>query len=120
MNSIKYVDPLFQELPGRIPAEKRRESALSYSIARHIYEILSKKGWTQADLARATGKLPTIISRWMSGTHNFTIQTLAEIETALGEEVITVKQYRRPSEVVYGFRPRTFRAAYLNDSSGEK
>ena len=30
------------------------------------------------------------ISRWMRGTHNFTIDTLISIEDALGEPIITV------------------------------
>lgn len=120
MNSIKYIDPLFQELLENIPTEKRRESELSYSIAGRIHDILARKGWTQADLARAAGKLPTLISRWMSGTHNFTIQTLAEIETTLGEEIISIKRYRRPSEAVSGFAPHTYRAAYLNSGRKKK
>lgn len=120
MTTIKYIDPLFQELLDKIPAEKRRESELSYSIARRLNEVLARKGWTQADLARATGKLPTLISRWMSGTHNFTIQTLAEIETALGEEIVSIRRYRRPSEAVSGFGPHTYRAAYLNSGSKKK
>ncbi|MBP5690734.1 MAG: hypothetical protein J6W99_01240, partial [Bacteroidaceae bacterium] len=31
-------------------------------------------------------------TKWMSGTHNFTMRTIAEIEVALGEEIISVKQ----------------------------
>ena len=95
MAAIKYIDPLFQEVLNQVPKERRRESELSYGIARRIHEVLLRKEWSQADLARATGKRETIVSRWMSGTHNFTIQTLAEIETAMGEEILSVKQYRR-------------------------
>lgn len=95
MNNVKYIDPLFRDLLNQIPGERRRESELSYSIAARIYQVLVRKGWSQADLARATGKRGTVVSRWMSGTHNFTIQTLAEIETALGESILSVKHYRR-------------------------
>lgn len=120
MNTIKYIDPLFLELLNQVPKESRRESELSYGIARHIHEMLSRKGWTQADLARATGKRETVVSRWMSGTHNFTIQTLAEIETAFGEEIISIKQYRRLSDMVDGYKPRPPRASLLNDSGKDK
>lgn len=97
MSTIKYIDPLFQDLRNQIPKEKRREAEFSYSIARRIHEVLLRKGWTQADLARATGKREALVSRWMSGTHNFTIRTLAEIETAIGEDIISVRHYRRLS-----------------------
>lgn len=119
MNTIKYIDPLFQELLNQIPGKRRRESELSYSIARRIHEVLLRKGWTQADLARATGKRASIVNRWMSGTHNFTIQTLSEIETALGEEILSVKHYRRHSEMVDGYKARPSRVMLLNDSEVE-
>ena len=115
MNTIKYIDPLFQEMLNQVPKEKRRESELSYGIARRIYEVLQRKGWSQADLARVTGKREAVVSRWMSGTHNFTIQTLSEIETAMGEEILSVKQYRRLSDMVGGYKVRPHRAPLLND-----
>lgn len=115
MNTVKYIDPLFQEMLNQVPKDKRRESELSYGIARRIHEVLLRKDWTQADLARETGKRETVVSRWMSGTHNFTIQTLAEIETALGEEILSIKQYRRLSDMVDGYKIRPARAALLND-----
>lgn len=115
MKATKYTDPLFQEMLDQVPKEKRRESELSYGIARRIYEVLQRKGWSQADLARSTGKREAVVSRWMSGTHNFTIQTLSEIETAMGEEILSVKQYRRLSDLVDGYKPRPNRAILLND-----
>ena len=115
MSTIKYIDPLFQELLNQVPKEKRRESELSYAIARRIHDVLLRKEWTQADLARATGKRATMVSRWMSGTHNFTIQTLSEIETALGEEVLSVKKYRNVSAPVDGYLVRPSGITLLND-----
>ncbi|MCZ8286906.1 MAG: helix-turn-helix transcriptional regulator, partial [Bacteroidia bacterium] len=35
------------------------------------------------------GKSEAEISKWLSGTHNFTIRTLSKIEAELGESVIT-------------------------------
>ena len=32
----------------------------------------------------------------MSGQHNFTIATIAKIEAVLGEDIISVKKYRKP------------------------
>ena len=115
MSEIRYIDPLFVELLNSVPREKRREAELSYGVASRIHEVLLRKGWTQADLARATGKRATIVSRWMSGTHNFTIQTISEIETALGEDILSIKRYRRMSGLVDSYQPRSGRASLLND-----
>ena len=54
----------------------------------------------------------------MSGTHNFTIRTISFIETVLGEDVITVKRYRRLVDG-YGMSAAE-RAMLLNDEASVK
>jgi len=63
---------------------------MSFDIVDRIHEILFKQGKEQKDLARLLNKKESEISKWMRGTHNFTISTLAKIETALGESVIHI------------------------------
>jgi transcriptional regulator with XRE-family HTH domain len=62
----------------------------SFDIVDRIHEILAKQGKEQKDLARLLGKSESEISKWMSGTHNFTINTLAKIQVVLGESIIQV------------------------------
>jgi transcriptional regulator with XRE-family HTH domain len=62
----------------------------SFEIVDRIHEILVKQGKGRKDLALLLGKSESEISKWMSGTHNFTIQTLAKIQAVLGESVIEV------------------------------
>lgn len=115
MSQATYINPLFKEMLNKIPEESRRESELSYGIARRIHDILDRKRLSQADLAKKTGKTPAEVSRWMSGTQNFTVKTIALIESALGEKLISVNQYRKPSQVVDGYSLSPRRAALLND-----
>lgn len=63
---------------------------LSFRIVNRIHDILEEKGLKQKDLAQRLGKNESEVSRWMRGTHNFTIDTLIAIENALGEPVISV------------------------------
>ena len=63
---------------------------LSFEIVDRIHEILVKQGKEQKDLALSLGKSESEISKWMSGTHNFTINTLAKIQAVLGETLIEV------------------------------
>ncbi|MBR4951459.1 MAG: helix-turn-helix transcriptional regulator, partial [Alistipes sp.] len=49
-----------------------------------------EKGMTQRELAEALGKKEAEVSRWMRGTHNFTIRTLAKISNVLGTQIINV------------------------------
>ena len=90
-----YVNPLFKDLLESVPAETRRQAGISFGIAHRIGEILDHKGWSQADFAKAAGKKEAEISKWMSGQHNFTVRTIAFIETVLGEEILSVKLYRK-------------------------
>jgi len=44
----------------------------SFDIVDRIHEILAKQGKEQKDLATALDKSESEISKWMTGTHNFT------------------------------------------------
>ena len=89
-------DPLFDELIARIPEETSRHHDLLVEIGARIEEVLKRKCWKQKDLARALGKRDSEISKWLGGGHNFTISTIAKIEVALGEDILSVKKYRKP------------------------
>lgn len=97
MTKIYYIDSMLKEELEKVPPVTRKEVGFSFDIAKRIYDILEKKHWSQVDLAKATGKKTPVVTRWMSGTHNFTMRTIAEIEVALGEEIISVKKSRPKS-----------------------
>jgi putative transcriptional regulator len=52
-------------------------------IGQRIIELRTKKGWTQADLARAAEKSPQAIEKIENGRVNPTAYTLFEIARAL-------------------------------------
>ena len=83
-------NPLFRQCLTAIPEEQRVEFELSLGIAERISEILKSKGLTQKDFARLLGKRESEISKWMTGRHNFTTQTVVRIEMALGCKVLTI------------------------------
>ena len=68
----------------------RQNVDLSFQIVDRIHEILQAKGLKQKDLALRLGKKEAEISKWMRGTHNFTIDTLVSIEQALGAPILQV------------------------------
>jgi len=70
----------------------------SFDIVDRIHEILVKQGKERKDLARLLGKSESEISKWMTGTHNFTINTLAKIQDVLGEPVIQVAKEKQPEK----------------------
>jgi len=119
MANIHYVDPTIKGALDAVPDKTRKEVDYTFKIALRIHEILVRKNWTQADLAKATNKKESLVCLWLSGRHNFTIRTIAEIEAALGEDIITIKHYRKPSEVVDGYRISPRKAAFLNEAASK-
>lgn len=85
-------NPLLRECLAAIPEEQKAEFELSFGIAERIIEILKKNNLTQKDLARKLHKRESEISKWLTGRHNFTMQTIAKVETALGCKLINIAQ----------------------------
>ena len=75
----------------------RQNVDLSFQIVDRIHEILVAKGLKQKDLASLLGKKEAEISKWMRGTHNFTIDTLVSIEKALGAPILQVVHQDSPA-----------------------
>lgn len=65
-------------------------SEMSTMISSRIEHILREKGMSHKDLADATHHSQGEVSRWMNGTHNFTLATLAKISVALGVNILTL------------------------------
>ena len=74
----------------KVSAEIRRRIDLSFLIVDRIHFILQERGLKQKDLAAMLGKKESEISKWMRGTHNFTIDTVSAIENVLGEPILQV------------------------------
>ena len=79
-----------EERRKRVKPEVRDSVALSFRIVDRIHDILEQKGMKQKNLAQILGKSEAEISKWMRGTHNFTIDTLVSIEEALGAPIVQV------------------------------
>lgn len=81
---------ILEERRKRVRPETRESVALSFRIVDRIHDILHEKGLKQKDLALKLGKSEAEISKWMRGTHNFTIDTLVSIEVALDAPIVEV------------------------------
>ena len=83
-----YNSDLIEELFNEITPEEQEDTDYKMKLAAKIYTALQQKGWTQTQLAVAMGKQVSVISKWLSGTHNFTVDTLAAIQRILGIRLI--------------------------------
>lgn len=81
---------ILEERRKHVDPEVRKSVDLSFQIVDRIHDILEAKGMKQKDLAILLGKREAEISKWMRGTHNFTIDTLVSIEEALQVPILNV------------------------------
>lgn len=81
---------MFQEEIAKVPIELKLELDLSFAIADKIDAIIKEKGMTQKEFAKKMNKTEAEVSRWLSGTHNFTLKTIAKITNVLGESIVTI------------------------------
>ena len=81
---------LFRQIVDETPEDLKTQLRFSDSIAEKLVGMLKSKGMSQRDLAKNTGKTEAEVSRWLGGTHNFTLRTLAKISVVLGEDLIHV------------------------------
>lgn len=96
MKTNRIMDMIRQETPPEV--NKRVD--LCVSISNRIFAILEERNMNQRDLARMLGKTETEVSRWLSGTHNLTIATIAKIATVLSDDII-MPTISSPKPVVY-------------------
>jgi transcriptional regulator with XRE-family HTH domain len=83
ITSDRKTSLLDQLLDGISPAEQHRTDNRMMLAAR-IADAMQEKGITQIQLAKMLNKHHSVITQWLSGTQNFTIDTLSDIEGALG------------------------------------
>lgn len=82
------INPIMQSIREATPPEISRQVDLSVQIANRVYELMEKSNMTQKDLAKKLGKTETEVSRWLSGTHNLTLATIAKLSVALNDDII--------------------------------
>lgn len=87
---MKKTGELFREAVANVPGDVQLEIGWSFAISDKIADALEKKGMTQKMFAKQIGKTETEVSRWLSGTHNFTLRTIARISYVLGIDMINV------------------------------
>jgi len=75
-----------------IPGDIRRDVKRSINTSEDIREALNQNNMRPVDLANELEKSESEISKWLSGTHNFTGRTIAKIEDKLDTSIWFTKE----------------------------
>ena len=87
---MKTTAQLFDECLASVSNDVKMELDMSFAIADKIDMILREKNISQKQLAKKMGKTEAEVSRWLGGTHNFTLRTIAKISDALGVRLVNI------------------------------
>ena len=90
MKQARTAAKLFDQIIADTPPELKKQLDMSFAIADKLDAILKERGMNQKEFAQMIGHSQAEVSRWLSGTHNFTLATLAKISVALGVDLLTV------------------------------
>lgn len=89
--ATNYSSDLLSGLLAEISVEEQEKTDKRMRLAARIASGIKAKGWKKSDLAIALNKQPSVISKWLSGTHNFESDTLFDIERVLNIELFNLE-----------------------------
>ena len=87
---MKTTAQLFDECLASVSNDVKMELDMSFALADKIDMILREKNISQEQLAEKMGKTEAEVSRWLGGTDNFTLRTIAKISDSLGVKLLTI------------------------------
>jgi transcriptional regulator with XRE-family HTH domain len=86
-----YKSPFIDALLKDISTDESLKIEKRMLLAARIDDAIKAKGWKQKDLAKALKKSPSEISKWLSGTHNLTSDSIFDLERVLGIRIINLE-----------------------------
>jgi len=95
-NRARVVDSqIIREILASIPPLEKEKTKNRMIIAARIDDYMMQAGLSKMELSRRLNKRPSEVTRWLSGTHNFTTDTLTEIAFELN---VTIADLHRSKE----------------------
>lgn len=88
-----FTSEIIGNLLSKITGKDRAKNLGKKQIALQIIDILQRKKMNQKEFAALIKKNESEVSKYLSGKHNFTIDSLFALEYDLGERIILVPKF---------------------------
>ena len=89
-----------KDILDRITPLMQAQTDARMGIAVRLYHAMQAKGWTQVEFAKKMGQKNTeIVAKWLSGTHNFTLDMLAHLEQVLEVKLLITDAEAKPDTI---------------------
>ena len=96
----RVSSPLIKKILADTPPLLHLQIKNRIALACRIDDLIKEKGFSYSSFASKLDKQPSVISKWLSGTHNFTVDTLDEIAFNLGVATAFLMQ-PQPVQIIY-------------------
>ena len=100
-NAEVYSSDIIDQVIEETSNEDANKIRYRMILAAKIDDGIKAKGWRKLDLANKLNKKPSVITKWISGTHNFTIDTLWDIEKLLEINLIRLDEPKKDTVIFY-------------------
>lgn len=99
MKAREFNSPLLQELLDEVTPLEMEQTNVKMQLAANIEDLIRSKGWSKTRFALELNKTQPEISKWLSGAHNFTVETLVQISQVLGVEIAALFAQKQVKDV---------------------
>lgn len=89
----KYKSDILSRMLKRISPLQQKKVDSRMTLAANIHDLMEEKDWSKTQFALKVNKNASVITKWLSGQHNFTDETLVEIAFAFNIEVHELYAY---------------------------
>jgi transcriptional regulator with XRE-family HTH domain len=96
----RVSSPLIKKILAEANPLHKLQNKNRIALACRIDDLIKSKGYNYSSFAKKLDKQPSVITKWLSGTHNFTMDTLDEISYCLGVDTAYLMQPQKV-QVVY-------------------
>ncbi len=90
---------ILDDILANIPENEVGITEYRMDLAVKIDKAMRARGLQKQELAEKLGKKPSVITKWLSGTHNFTSDTLWQVERESGIKLLNLSPETQTEKV---------------------
>jgi ribosome-binding protein aMBF1 (putative translation factor) len=88
----EYDSPLIRSLLAEIPPESYARTVCRMMMSARVEDGMIAKGMSKEEFAEKMKESTETIDIWFSGTHNFTLNTISDIQGVLGIKLLCLEE----------------------------
>jgi transcriptional regulator with XRE-family HTH domain len=94
MKAKEHRSEAIARILAQITPQQKKRIETRMLLAAKIADAMRTKGWKNKDLARQMNVSPSLVTKWLSGTNNFTSDVLSDLSDVLNIQLFDVDRPR--------------------------